>query len=106
MNAGGVLPAYLPEFGHIVSRMQYDLFRAYAVDQHILFVVRNLRRFFLPQYRPQAACSQCSAIMERRPQTGTAVHRRSVPRHRQGTRRRSLRTGGPGCRAASAASTA
>ncbi len=65
MNAYGVLPAYLPEFGHIVGRMQYDLFHAYTVDQHILFVVRNLRRFFLPQFADQLP--QCSAIMERLP---------------------------------------
>jgi len=65
MNAFGVLPAYLPEFGHIIGRMQYDLFHAYTVDQHILFVVRNLRRFFLPQFVPEMP--HCSAIMERLP---------------------------------------
>jgi [protein-PII] uridylyltransferase len=65
MNAYGVLPAYLPEFGHIVGRMQYDLFHAYTVDQHILFVVRNLRRFFLPQFAHELP--HCSAIMERLP---------------------------------------
>ena len=65
MNAYGVLPAYLPEFGHIIGRMQYDLFHAYTVDQHILFVVRNLRRFFLPQFTDQLP--QCNAIMERLP---------------------------------------
>lgn len=65
MNAYGVLPAYLPEFGHIIGRMQYDLFHAYTVDQHILFVVRNLRRFFLPQFAQELP--RCSAIMERLP---------------------------------------
>ncbi len=65
MNACGVLPAYLPEFGHIVGRMQYDLFHAYTVDQHILFVVRNLRRFFLPQFAQELP--RCSAIMEQLP---------------------------------------
>jgi [protein-PII] uridylyltransferase len=65
MNAYGVLPAYLPEFGHIVGRMQYDLFHAYTVDQHILFVVRNLRRFYLPQFERELP--NCSAIMERLP---------------------------------------
>lgn len=65
MNAYGVLPAYLPEFGQIVGRMQYDLFHAYTVDQHILFVVRNLRRFFLPQYTEQLP--HCSVIMARLP---------------------------------------
>jgi [protein-PII] uridylyltransferase len=62
MNAFGVLPAYLPEFGHINGRMQYDLFHAYTVDQHILFVVRNLRRFFLPQFARELP--RCTAIME------------------------------------------
>jgi len=62
MNAFGVLPAYLPEFGHINGRMQYDLFHAYTVDQHILFVVRNLRRFFLPQFAGDLP--RCTAIMD------------------------------------------
>lgn len=61
MNAYGVLPAYLPEFALIVGRMQYDLFHAYTVDQHTLFVVRNLRRFFLPQFAE--AAPRCHAIM-------------------------------------------
>ncbi len=65
MNACGVLPAYLPEFGHIVGRMQYDLFHAYTVDQHILFVVRNLRRFFLPQFAD--LMPRCNTIMEQLP---------------------------------------
>lgn len=47
MNRYGVLAAYLPEFAHVVGRMQYDLFHVYTVDEHSLFVVRNLRRFSL-----------------------------------------------------------
>jgi [protein-PII] uridylyltransferase len=65
MNACGVLPAYLPEFSHIAGRMQYDLFHAYTVDQHILFVVRNLRRFYLPQFAHELP--RCNAIMEQLP---------------------------------------
>jgi [protein-PII] uridylyltransferase len=30
--------------------MQHDLFHVYTVDQHTLFVVRNLRRFTVPEY--------------------------------------------------------
>lgn len=45
MNRYGVLAAYLPSFAHIVARMQYDLFHIYTVDEHTLFVIRNLRRF-------------------------------------------------------------
>ncbi len=45
MNRYGVLAAYLPSFANIVARMQYDLFHIYTVDEHTLFVIRNLRRF-------------------------------------------------------------
>jgi len=45
MNRYGVLAAYLPCFANIVARMQYDLFHIYTVDEHTLFVIRNLRRF-------------------------------------------------------------
>lgn len=44
MNALGILGLYLPVFGKIVGRMQYDLFHAYTIDQHSLFVLRNIRR--------------------------------------------------------------
>ncbi len=53
MNAYGVLAAYIPAFGHIVGQMQHDLFHAYTVDEHTLFVVRNLRRFTVPQFRDE-----------------------------------------------------
>lgn len=45
MNSYGVLAAYLPMFGNIVGLMQYDLFHIYTVDEHILTVIRNMRRF-------------------------------------------------------------
>lgn len=47
MNRYGILAAYLPAFANIVARMQYDLFHIYTVDEHTLFVIRNLRRFAL-----------------------------------------------------------
>ncbi len=50
MNQHGILGAYLPAFGRIVGQMQHDLFHVYTVDQHILMVVRNLRRFTLPEH--------------------------------------------------------
>ncbi len=49
MNQFGVLGRYLPEFGRIVGQMQHDLFHVYTVDEHILMVVRNLRRFAVPE---------------------------------------------------------
>ena len=50
MNRYGVLAAYLPCFANIVARMQYDLFHIYTVDEHTLFVIRNLRRFSLTEH--------------------------------------------------------
>jgi [protein-PII] uridylyltransferase len=50
MNAYGVLGAYLPAFGKIVGQMQYDLFHVYTVDEHTLFVLRNVRRFTVPEF--------------------------------------------------------
>jgi [protein-PII] uridylyltransferase len=49
MNQYGVLGRYIPAFGRIVGRMQHDLFHVYTVDEHILMVVRNLRRFAVPE---------------------------------------------------------
>ena len=50
MNLYGVLGRYIPAFGRIVGRMQYDLFHAYTVDAHTLFVLSNLRRLAMPKY--------------------------------------------------------
>ena len=50
MNRYGILAAFIPAFGRIVGRMQFDLFHVYTVDQHILFVVKNLRRFAYGKY--------------------------------------------------------
>ncbi len=50
MNQYGVLGLYLPAFGRIVGQMQHDLFHVHTVDEHILMVVRNLRRFTLEKH--------------------------------------------------------
>ncbi len=50
MNRYGILAAYIPAFDSIVGRMQYDLFHAYTVDQHTLFVIRNMRRLSVTEY--------------------------------------------------------
>ncbi len=50
MNQYGILGRYLPAFGKIVGQMQHDLFHVYTVDQHILMVMRNLRRFALEEF--------------------------------------------------------
>ena len=50
MNRYGVLGRYLPNFGQITGHMQYDLFHTLTVDEHTLYVVRNLRRMCLPRF--------------------------------------------------------
>ena len=45
MNAYGVLGRYLPVFGRIVGQSQHDLFHAYTVDEHTLFVLGNVTAF-------------------------------------------------------------
>jgi [protein-PII] uridylyltransferase len=53
MNLYGVLGRYIPSFGRVVGRMQYDLFHAYTVDAHTLFVVSNLRRLAMPKFNEE-----------------------------------------------------
>ena len=50
MNQLDILGAYLPNFGRIVGQMQHDLFHVYTVDQHILQVLRNIRRFTMSEF--------------------------------------------------------
>ncbi len=50
MSRYGVLAAYWPSFDKVVGRMQYDLFHVYTVDEHTLFVLRNIRRISLEEF--------------------------------------------------------
>lgn len=60
-----ILGTYLPAFGRIVGQMQHDLFHVYTVDQHILQVIRNLRRFTMSEFTHEfPLCSQLMADFE------------------------------------------
>ncbi|MBW8371582.1 MAG: [protein-PII] uridylyltransferase [Thiobacillus sp.] len=48
MHRYGLLARYIPAFGRVVGQMQHDLFHVYTVDEHILTVLRNMRRFTVP----------------------------------------------------------
>ncbi|MBP6636219.1 MAG: [protein-PII] uridylyltransferase [Sulfuritalea sp.] len=61
MNQYDILGRYLPAFGKIVGQMQHDLFHVYTVDQHILQVMRNLRRFAMPEFAHEYPF--CSRLM-------------------------------------------
>ncbi|HJL79523.1 MAG TPA: [protein-PII] uridylyltransferase, partial [Gammaproteobacteria bacterium] len=50
MNLYGVLGLYLPVFGQIEGRMQFDLFHTLTVDEHTLNVVSNIRRLALKRF--------------------------------------------------------
>ena len=69
MNRYGVLAAYLPNFSNIVARMQYDLFHIYTVDEHTLFVVRNLRRFSLEQHSNEFPLCREVFVQIQKPET-------------------------------------
>jgi [protein-PII] uridylyltransferase len=62
MNETSVLGRYLWVFRRIVGQMQHDLFHAYTVDQHILMVLRNVRRFFMAEHTHEYPfCSQLAS---------------------------------------------
>jgi [protein-PII] uridylyltransferase len=62
MNQTSVLGRYLWVFRKIVGQMQHDLFHVYTVDQHILMVLRNMRRFFIVEHAHEYQfCSQLAS---------------------------------------------
>jgi len=66
MNRYGVLEKYIPEFGQICGLMQFDLFHQYTVDQHTLFVIRNIRRFFVDDHRDEfPLCSKIAKNLKK-----------------------------------------
>ena len=66
MNRTSVLGRYLPAFRRIVGQMQHDLFHVYTVDQHILMVLRNVRRFMVIEHTHEFPfCSSLIAHFEK-----------------------------------------
>ncbi|HQU15146.1 MAG: [protein-PII] uridylyltransferase [Chromatiales bacterium 21-64-14] len=65
MNRYGILAAYIPAFGQVVGRMQYDLFHVYTVDEHTLTLVRNLRRFTVAEFSHEFPL--CSGLIQQLP---------------------------------------
>ncbi len=66
MSRYGILGRYIPAFGRIIGQMQHDLFHVYTVDEHILMVVRNLRRFMSSEFAHEyPLCSQLISEFDR-----------------------------------------
>lgn len=65
MSELGVLGKLIPPWQRIVGQMQHDLFHVYTVDQHILMVLRNMRRFADPVHSHEYPL--CSQLMQEFP---------------------------------------
>ncbi|WP_020168449.1 MULTISPECIES: [protein-PII] uridylyltransferase [Methylotenera] len=66
MNRYGILGQYIPVFGRIVGQMQHDLFHVYTVDEHILNVLANLRRYAKPELKHEfPLCSELFSNFEK-----------------------------------------
>jgi len=66
LNDYGVLGRYIPAFGRIEGQMQHDLYHVYTVDEHILRVLRNVRRFAVPELGHEfPLCSRLMSGFER-----------------------------------------
>lgn len=44
MNEAGVLGLFVPDFGHVVARMQFNMYHHYTVDEHTIRCIGNLAR--------------------------------------------------------------
>ncbi len=65
MNAYGILGAYIPAFQAVTGRMQFDLFHIYTVDEHIMMVLRNVRRLSVPEHAH--TLPECTALFSELP---------------------------------------
>ena len=61
MHSFDILGRYIPAFGRVTGQMQHDLYHVYTVDEHILKVVRNVRRFAIPELAHEFPL--CSRLM-------------------------------------------
>jgi [protein-PII] uridylyltransferase len=62
MKRSGILADYLVAFQQITGQMQYDMFHSYTVDEHTLFLIKNLSDFADPEQNNQFP--MCSKIMQ------------------------------------------
>lgn len=65
MHRYGILSRYLPAFHAVTGLMQFDLFHVYTVDEHILMVIRNMRRFALERHAEE--CPRCNQVYAQLP---------------------------------------
>ena len=87
MNEAGVLGTFIPDFGRVVSMMQFNMYHHFTVDEHLIRTIG-----YLP--RSSAATSRRASCVARGhshdPESPRALCRGPGSRHRQGAGRRSL----------------
>ncbi|MBD3654415.1 [protein-PII] uridylyltransferase [Kangiella sp.] len=62
MKRTNILGALIPLFAKIEGQMQFDLFHAYTVDEHTLFLLRHIIRYNKPEFQQEFPL--CSKIMK------------------------------------------
>ncbi|WP_144391657.1 [protein-PII] uridylyltransferase [Pleionea sediminis] len=62
IKRNGVLARFLPLFQKISGQMQFDMFHIYSVDEHTLFLLKNLTRFASSEHEDEFP--YCSKIMQ------------------------------------------
>ncbi|NVK87364.1 MAG: [protein-PII] uridylyltransferase [Gammaproteobacteria bacterium] len=62
LKRNGILASFVPLFEKISGQMQFDMFHAYSVDEHTLFLLKNLTRFANPEFAEEFP--YCSQIMQ------------------------------------------
>ncbi|MBV34356.1 MAG: [protein-PII] uridylyltransferase [Rickettsiales bacterium] len=62
MKRTNILGAMIPKFAQIEGQMQFDLFHAYTVDEHTLFLLRYIIRYNKPEFQHEFPL--CRKIMK------------------------------------------
>ena len=89
MNEAGVLGRFVPEFGRVVSMMQFNMYHHYTVDEHLIRTVG-----MLSDIEHGEAAESASAVdldLQDHPEPARALRGRLPARHRQGARPRTTR---------------
>ena len=89
MNEAGVLGRFVPDFGKVVSMMQFNMYHHYTVDEHLIRtvgVLSDIEHGAAAEPHPLS-----TSHLQDRPASPRAVRGGVPARHRQGTRRRTIR---------------